>query len=55
MFFYIGQDCPIKSVSKVAENLFLDKGWNSKIVNDVSYWYKGYSTECLLSEDASGH
>lgn len=50
MFFYIGQDCPIKSVSKVAENLFLDKGWSSKIVNDVSYWYKGYSTECLLSE-----
>jgi len=50
MFFYIGQDCPIKSADKVADKLFLDKGWNCQNVNAVNYWYKGYSTDCVLSE-----
>ena len=49
MFFYIGQECPIKSVDKVTENLFLDKGWKCEKINDVNYWYKGYSTDCILS------
>lgn len=46
MFFYIGQDCPIKSVDKVTDNLFLDKGW--KTYN--GRWYKGYSTDCVLED-----
>lgn len=51
MFFYIGQDCPIKSVTKVADNLFLDQGWAAQTFNDQKLWYKGYSTECVLSEN----
>lgn len=49
MFFYIGQDCPIKSVDKVADNLFLDKGWRQQSIDNRKYWYKGYSTDCVLS------
>lgn len=51
MFFYIGQDCPIKSVTKVADNLFLDQGWKVQTFNDLKFWYKGYSTDCVLSEN----
>ena len=51
MFFYIGQECPIKSVEKVAENLFLDKGWKCDNINGLNYWYKGYSTDCVLSSN----
>ena len=49
MFFYIGQECPIKSLDKVTDNIFLDKGWHCQNINDVNYWYKGYSTDCVLS------
>lgn len=53
MFFYIGKDCPIKSVNKVADNLFLDKGWKCKNIDGINYWYKGYSTECVLEDSIS--
>jgi len=53
MFFYIGQECPVKSVDKVTDNLFLDKGWDCQNINDVTYWYKGYSTDCVLSQHIS--
>lgn len=53
MFFYIGQDCSIKSVDKVADNLFLDKGWKCQNINNINYWYKGYSTECVLEDRIS--
>lgn len=46
MFFYIGNSSPLKALDRVEENLYLDKGWKNK--NNV--WYKGYSTECVLSE-----
>jgi hypothetical protein len=46
MFFYIGNNCPINSLKQVSPNLFLDDGWNW--LDGV--WYKGYSTECKLSE-----
>jgi hypothetical protein len=49
MFFYIGNDCPIKSLKQVSSNLFLDDGWTE--LNNV--WYKGYSTDCKLSESLS--
>jgi hypothetical protein len=44
MFFYIGNDCPIKSMNKAEDGLFLDDGWKEK----SGIWYKGYSTECEL-------
>jgi hypothetical protein len=46
MFFYIGDDCPIKSMKQVEPRLFVDEGWNQK--NGI--WYKGYSTECILED-----
>lgn len=46
MFFYIGDNCPLTSLKQVEPRLFLDDGWNQK--NGI--WYKGYSTECVLSE-----
>ena len=46
MFFYIGDNCPIKSLKQVEPRLFLDDGWNQ--VNGS--WYKGYSTDCVLAE-----
>lgn len=46
MFFFIGTDCPIKSMKQVEPRLFLDEGWNQK--NGI--WYKGYSTECVLED-----
>jgi len=46
MFFYIGDKCPIKSMKQVEPRLFLDEGWS--YLHGV--WYKGYSTECVLSE-----
>lgn len=51
MFFYIGNDCPIKSVDKVTDNIFLDKGWKTTNINKINYWYKGYSTDCVLDEN----
>ena len=46
MFFYIGNSNPIEAMNKVADRLFLDKGWDTK----DNIWYKGYSTDCKLSE-----
>jgi hypothetical protein len=46
MFFYIGDDCPIKSMKQVEPRLFLDDGWNET----SGIWYKGYSTDCVLSD-----
>lgn len=51
MFFYIGSNCPIKSVIKVAENLFLDQGWSNQTHNNIKFWFKGYSTDCVLKEN----
>jgi hypothetical protein len=45
MFFYIGDECNL--LEQVESGLFLDKGWT----NNNSVWYKGYSTECNLSEN----
>lgn len=47
MFFYIGTNSPIKSLQKVDDRLYLDSGW----INDDDIWYKGYSTDCVLSEN----
>lgn len=49
MFFYIGDDCPIKSMKQFEPRLYLDDGWSEK--NGI--WFKGYSTECVL-KDALG-
>jgi hypothetical protein len=46
MFFYIGDNCPIKSMTQVQPRLFLDEGWSQL----DGIWYKGYSTDCNLSE-----
>jgi hypothetical protein len=46
MFFYIGDNKPLKTLIQVDTNLFLDKGWS----NVGSIWYKGYSTECKIFE-----
>jgi hypothetical protein len=46
MFFYIGKESPVKSLTQVQENLFLDQGWSE--LNGI--WYKGYSTECSLKD-----
>jgi hypothetical protein len=46
MFFYIGNNNPFQSLTRVDNNLYLDKGWTNK----ESIWYKGYSTECKISE-----
>jgi hypothetical protein len=49
MFFYIGDRSPITALTNVAARLFLDKGWEQK----DNIWYKGYSTDCSLSEHLS--
>lgn len=46
MFFYIGDDCPIKALKQVEPSLYLDEGWNEYL----GIWYKGYSTDCVLSD-----
>ena len=46
MFFYIGSTCPMQSMNKVADRLFLDNGWNFK----DNIWYKGYSVDCALAD-----
>ena len=46
MFFYIGNNNPFQALTQVEPNLYLDKGWSNK----KSIWYKGYSTECKISE-----
>jgi hypothetical protein len=47
MFFFIGDTSPLTSLVKVDTGLYLDKGWS----NQGSIWYKGYSTECKLSDN----
>ena len=49
MIFYIGNNCPATSLVQVEPRLFLDQGWNQY----ENIWYKGYSTECVLSEKLS--
>lgn len=44
MFFYIGKHCDF--LTKVNDNLFLDKGWHVK--NNI--YFKGYSCECSIEE-----
>lgn len=51
MFFYIGNDRPIQSINKVSSNLFLDQGWDTISLNDIQYWFKGYSTDCVLKDN----
>lgn len=46
MFFYIHDKCPINALKEVTQGVFLDKGWSKH--KDI--WYKGYSTDCKLSE-----
>ena len=50
MFFYIGNNCPIKSLIQVSSNIFIDQGWLIKVYNGQIVYYKGYSTECILGE-----
>lgn len=50
MFFYIGRNCPLLSMEKKTDTVFLDKGWKQTNIDDINYWYKGYSTDCVLSE-----
>lgn len=46
MFFYIGNSSPIQALNKVTDSLYLDDGWT--LTDNI--WYKGYSTDCKLSE-----
>lgn len=46
MNFFIGDHIPLTGFTQVAPRLFLDQGWTN--VGDI--WYKGYSTDCVLSE-----
>jgi len=50
MFFYIGKNCPLLSMEKKTDTVFLDKGWKQTNIDEINYWYKGYSTDCILSE-----
>jgi hypothetical protein len=49
MFFYIGNSSSILALKKVTDRLYVDEGWNQ--VDNI--WYKGYSTDCILSEQLS--
>ncbi len=51
MFFYIGENCPIKSLEQKTTKIFLDKGWQEYNIQDKQYWVKGYSTECVLFDN----
>lgn len=46
MFFIIGKNINIQGLTQVSDNLQLDQGWS----NQGDVWYKGYSTECVLSD-----
>lgn len=46
MNFFIGDETTLTGFTQVAPRLFLDQGWS----NNGNIWYKGYSTECTLSE-----
>ena len=49
MFFYIGESCDLLTQSN--PGLFLDEGWTHVVLNETHAWYKGYSTECILSDN----
>lgn len=48
MFFFLGDSCDI--LTKVSDNIFLDKGWDYTKINDKEFWYKGYSLDCVLQD-----
>ena len=53
MFFYIGKDCPIRSMLPVSPEVYLDAGWSSTVVDSRPAWFKGYSTDCVLGNSIS--
>lgn len=46
MNFFIGNETTLTGFTQVAPRLFVDRGWK----NAGNIWYKGYSTECTISE-----
>lgn len=46
MNFFIGDDPKLTGFTQVAPRLFLDQGWD----NVGNIWYKGYSTDCTISQ-----
>lgn len=46
MNFFIGDHTELTGFTQVAPRLFLDDGWE----NVDNIWYKGYSTDCTLSQ-----
>jgi len=50
MFFYIGTECPVGGLECHNPNLYLDKGWQQLSFPNCLVWYKGYSTECNISD-----
>jgi hypothetical protein len=46
MNFFIGDETTLTGFTQVAPRLFLDEGWD----NVGNIWYKGYSTDCTISE-----
>ena len=50
MFFYIGEKSPIQSLTEYNPGLYLDKAWEMSNVSNGVAWFKGYSTDCILSE-----
>lgn len=53
MFFYLGKNCPLKSLINVTDEVFLDHGWDSKKIHDKTFFYKGYSLDCVLEDSIS--
>lgn len=53
MFFYIGDKKPFNSLQQVYDRLYLDYGWSTSTIANKKVWYKGYSTECRLSDKIS--
>jgi hypothetical protein len=53
MFFYIGKSPPLSALFQVDHDIYLDKGWEFSILNDIKIWYKGYSTDCTIKDSLS--
>ena len=53
MFFFVGNESPLKALNKVHDRLYLDDGWSSTVISCEMVWYKGYSTDINLSDDIS--
>ena len=51
MFFFVGNESPLKALNKVHDRLYLDDGWSSTVISCEMVWYKGYSTDINLSDD----